>query len=951
MNQTVRGWTLSVILGAGAVATFAVAPTIVQAQQSGLITGRVTNASGDFPIGDAEVLVPALGLRTRTDRDGRFRLTGVPVGRHAVEARYLGAETLVVEVDVTAQQAGDVAFRLASQAGVSAGTTLETVLVVGQVAGQRAALNRERNAINNIEVLSSDAIGNFPDENVAEALQRVPGLSIQRDQGEGRFVTIRGLNADFNTTTVNGLRIPAPGADSRAVNLDIVSSDLVESVEISKSVTPDMDADSVGGNIEISTLTALDLGNTWSATLEGSYNDLLGKTSPRGTLSGTRLMSVGDGFENFGISASLDYFERDYAVYNVESGEWPLTEAPDGRMIRSTETAEQRDYELSRERLGLTVNFDFRPDAASQYFLRTLYSRFADNEIELEHEYLFEEGDITELTETGGLFENAAIEKRGKETTATRTITAIQFGGENALDTWTLDYRVGYAQADTKEPFSLGTAFIFEGLNIGYDLNNGREAPVLFAQNLALAEDPENYALDLVELESDRTEEDEITLQFNAGRDVTWGTIPARLKFGLQARLREKSDDQNNSNFEDFDQDYTLSEVVGAAPRTDYSLGRFGPAVDTERLRQFFAANRDNFGINEQDFIVDSFAEDFRFEEDIYAGYLMTEMSLGRLELLAGLRVEQTNSRQQGFRTVVDENINDGRPTVEPFAGKNDYTDVFPNLQGVYRLSDRLHLRGALTRTMSRPRYFDAAARQLLEIEGEGDEIERTAEIGNPDLKPLYANNLDVELTAYPSRLSAASVGLFYKDIEDFFVETDVAGRIEGFDGFDSVSQVINGDSARVLGIELSYVQEFGFLPSPWDGFLLSANYTHVDTKADVPFRSGSIPLPQQADNIANLAIGYEKYGYSLRLAANYRSDVFDGINDPEDASQDEFFDSELRFDFRGQYSLNSNVTLLVNLLNLTDENFFAYYGDSRFSRQFDLFGRTVEAGVKVAFR
>ena len=276
--------------------------------------------------------------RTSTDRSGRFSFPGVPAGSYEIEVSYVGlpsqTESVIVQADQTVLV--DIALGDADQ--------LDRMIVVGQSAVQSASLARERSALNNVNVLSADAIGQFPDNNVAEALQRVPGLSLERDQGEGRFVVIRGANANFNTTTINGLRIPSTADDNRGVNLDVVSSDLVESVEISKSLMPYQDADAVGGNIEIKTLSAFDLGNTISGRIEGSHNETLDQTSPRLGLTGTRLFSIGGGKNNLALSGSVNYFDREFAVDNVEGGEWPLVEAPGGGEFRSPESAEQRDY-------------------------------------------------------------------------------------------------------------------------------------------------------------------------------------------------------------------------------------------------------------------------------------------------------------------------------------------------------------------------------------------------------------------------------------------------------------------------------------------------------------------------------------------------------------------------------------------------------------------------------
>ncbi|MEE4640006.1 MAG: TonB-dependent receptor [Wenzhouxiangella sp.] len=917
----------------------AISMSALARQPTGQIAGIVESATESFKFQGATIRVLGTDRRAATDRDGRFRFTGLAPGVYELRIEYVGVPAKTVSVSVTGGEATEVSVQLDQD--------MDRIMVVGQKARQSAALSRERAAINNINVLSADAIGQFPDNNVAEALQRVSGLSLERDQGEGRFAVIRGANANFNTTTVNGLRIPGPEDGSRAVNLDVVSSDLVDSVEISKSLMPDQDADAVGGNIEISTLSGFDLGNSLRASVEGSYNEKLEKTSPRASLTGTRLLSVGSGVDNLAISGSVNYFDRKFAVDNVEAGIWPEFELDDGSVVRVPEAAEQRDYELSRERVGGVFNVEFRPDDQSQYYLRTLYSEFSDNEIELEHEYIFEDATPLEISADGGLFSDGEVERRGKETTATREIFSLSVGGENSFDRWVVDYQAGYAEASTSEPFSLGTALIAEGLDIGYDFtgSGGREAPNLFGTDLGALEDLTAYELDLVELESDETQEEELSLALNLTRELAWGDNPGRLKFGAKIRSREKFNDANNTNFVDFGGDFTLADLAGPGER-DYQLGRFGPYISTSILRDFYRANGANFEIDPVDFLLDSEGEDYSLEEDIYSAYVMTDVTLGQLDLLAGLRVESTDISQAGFRAIVNEDVNDGIPTIEAFSADNDYTDFFPNLQALYTINNNWQLRAAYTRSMGRPGFEDAGARQVVEIEGG----ETVAEVGNPDLKPFYSNNFDLELSYFDDgALGAASVGIFYKDIEDFFVTTNIAGQAP-FEDFDEVSAVVNGDKGEIFGVELSYIQEFAFLPAPFDGLLLIANYTWIDSEAEVPFRDSKLPFPQQSDNIANIALGYDGGPISLRLALNHRGEYFDGIEEEDDPSQDRFVSAETRLDFTSKYQFTENVTGILNVSNITDEPFYAFLGDKRFANQYDEFGRTVEFGLEVRF-
>lgn len=912
---------------------FALTAANAAADDTGRIRGKVVDDTGDYGFQGARVEIEGLDRSATSDRQGGFRFRDVPAGTYTINVNYLGAVAKQIKVEVTA---GETAMAEAVLGG-----TVEEMIVSGQAAGQSAAANRERSAVNNINVLSSDAIGEFPDQNVAEALARVPGVSSKRDQGEGRYAVIRGISPEFNSTTINGLRVPSPENDNRAVNLDIIGSGLTESVEVTKSVTPDMGADAIGGNVEISTLNAFDLGNSTSFSLVGSNESVSGATSPRAEFTTTRLFDVFGGTDNFGVAASVNYFDREFELHNIESGVWK-----DEGNVRAAQEMEHRDYELNRERLGGTVSFDYSPDPNSEYYLRTVYSEVEEFENELENPYKFEDGNLTELSDDGATYEDGVIERVGKSSTGTQQIYNVQLGGKNELEDWALDYSVGHAVASDETPDTMESLWLGEGLTMGYDVSGNRQKPDLFVEDPG--NDASTYELDALEDEDETTEETQNTLEFNAKRDTMFAGNPSTVKFGGQARQVEKTNDLNLTLYDDFEKTLTLDQF--ASDSVKFPLGDFGPTPDTDAVREYFNEKRDEFIANENETAIENNLEDYTLDEDIYAAYMMSESEIGRLSVLGGLRVEHTDLGQTGTQLTLDENTNDGAPQFQDLEEDKSYTDFFPNLQMRYRFSDRFEMRGAFTQTIARPGFEAAAARQAIEIEGSGPDQEKVAEVGNPDLDPLHSTNFDLEGTYYAGEgLGLFSAGLFYKQIDDFFVNTDVAGEGE-FEDFDEVAQTVNGDTADVLGLELNWVQQFGYLPSPFDGLLMTANYTRTDSEADVPFRDESITLPDQSDNIANLSVGYDKYGVSTRLAAQYRDEAFSEVEDPSDPAQDRFSGENLRLDLNSQVRIVEGWHATFNVINITEEPEYWYRGKPRYNSQYDAVGRTVEAGIQAKF-
>lgn len=922
--------------------------TCAHAQGAGVITGTVTDATGEYPFPDAEVRIDEERARTVTGRDGRFRFTNIPAGVHELVAEYAGALPERMQVTVVDGQTATVEIRIGGGGEQENTNQLKGLLIDSQAAGQAAAISRRRNAASVIDVLSSDSVGNFPDQNVAEALQRAPGVSVQRDQGEGRFVVIRGIDPNFNSTTINGMRIPGPEAGSRAVNLDAISSDLVESVVITKAITPDMDGDAVGGNIEVNTLTAFDMGGrSGSITAGASYNTTNEKASPDVSATYTDLFSLG-GEDNLGLAFAVSQFDRDMVSDGIEAAPWEMTETPGGAEVRALLEGEQRDYVLTRKRTSVSLNFDFRPNDWSEYYLRTMYSEFDDAETKEENIFKFEDGDIQSLTANSGEFTGAEYEKAHSDSNKIVEINSYSLGGENNLDRWTVDYSLGYATAGEQGDLEITGESVAENVAMGYDRSGDAQQPLLYVigEQGTRASD---FILNSAEGESVFNEERELALVLNLQRDFEWGETPGYIKFGIKTRQREKENNIDITIYEEFGDTYTIADFAQDSPVHHPPRGDFGPAVDRDKYRNFFYGNRANFTVNETDSFIDSAGEDFDIEEDINAAYIMANAEFENITLLGGLRLEQTDYSAAGTQVTIDENVNDGEPELSAFSDSKSYDHLLPNLHFHYRLRDNMAVRAAYTATIARPGFEAAGPWQFVEVEGSGDEIERVAERGNPDLEPLESSNFDLRWEYYPTGVSMMSAGVFYKDISNYFLNTNVAGA-PPFEAFDEVYQVVNGGDAELFGLELAMVRQFDFLPGAWNGFLLDASYTYTDSDSDLPERSSGIPLPGQSDHIASLALGYEKYGFTLRLAAAYRSEFFDGTDDPSDPAFDRYQDEHLQIDFTGKYRFNERIQVYLNVVNLNDEPLYAYWGSAEFNSQYEEYGPTVESGIRLDF-
>ncbi|MDO6694802.1 TonB-dependent receptor [Aliiglaciecola sp. 3_MG-2023] len=883
-----------------AMACFAALSCQTVLAEDGGIQGLLTDKSQTSYIQGAEVNIKELGQSTVSRRDGSFRFVNLPEGNYTLEVKYLGTPTIEVPVTI---RGGKIL-----QQDISVGAPakeLENVIVYGQRAGQASAINLQRVADSIKSIVSADAIGQFPDQNAAEALQRLPGLSIERDQGEGRFVGIRGIDPNLNNVTINGVNVPSPEGGVRSVALDVIPSELIQGLEVSKSVTSDMDADAIGGSIEVKSLSAFDRqGTSASVNVQGSQNQLRDEMSPK--ISG----SVTNVFDDvFGVAAALSYAKRDFGSDNIESN--------------GDDEIEQRYYSISRERIGAAVNLDFRPDFNNRYYLRTLYSSFADDEYRMANTFTFDG-------------EDSEIERGSKDREETQTILSISAGGEHHLDDWLVEYQVGYSKADEDDPQALYYTFVGEEMAIDSDMQG--QIPQITQD--AAAMDLANYELDEVSLEKSLAEDTETMLKADFTRlfDLQDGSF--ELKFGAKYRGREKTTTADIFIYDgDFDD---IDPTMFSVDQPDWGLGDFGPGLNRSGLRNYFNQNSTSFELAELDSEVESNGASYVSNEDIFAAYIMGRYEWDKLTVVAGVRYEDTDFNTSGMRVELIENEQTDVEEVvnTPWESDRSYDHLLPSLNLRYEFTDKLIARAAFTQTLSRPKFEDAAAFQIIESKTEEDEgefiTEREAEVGNPELNPFESDNFDLTLEYYPGDIGVLSAGYFYKNIDNFVIIADVADSPE-WDGFDEVMQPINGESAKVSGLELSWVKAFD------NGLLLSANGTFSSSDATTLLDGERFEtsLPNQSDKIGNFTVGYESNLMSLRLTMTYKSENLEEI----DGDLIRMEDDHQQLDFTSKYFIQQNMYLYFNAINITDEGFYNYFDQRSINAQYEEYGRTFELG------
>lgn len=963
------------------------------AAQAGVIEGKVTDGAGSTPLDGAIVRVAETGQVVAAGRDGRFRIASIPAGTYTLIVTYVGAEqqryTVTLDTDASVARPD---LKVGADFDV-----VDNVLVVGQRGALNSALSQQRASDKVITVLSSDAIGQLPDENVAEAARRAAGVNVLNDQGEGRFISIRGADPNLVSTTINGVRIPSPEAEARQTPLDVIDSDILSAIVITKSLTPDIDGDSIGGNVEIRTLSGLDQENLLlkfkAAGLYANQTEDFGHRYS--AVAANRFL---DG--RLGVAGSLAWQQRNFGSENIEvDGPEYLFE---GALAYPGEL-EQRDYIIRRERLSGALNFDYQATDALKLFVTGIYSNFSDDEIRTRVENKFGDGEfnaaasgpaLAVITATGD--DEYEVDRDVRSRFEEQTIYSIVTGAEYQSGALSFDWSAAYSFADEREPNASVTTFranFDEGL-FGVDLSDPILPLLAFPDAAAEAAyfDPDNFEFDEREVVNGITEDDELAFTANLRYDTELFGAPGYLETGGKVRLRDKFLAQTIDIFDGFDGDDLL--LTDFQTTRDYRLDRINPVPDPIAFDAFFTANRDLFELNEIDSAIDSASPDYEASENIFAGYALAQRNFGaRVSVVAGVRVEHTDYAARGNSVLVQEfedafagdvtgvlDPNDLIPApvtpgtliaedvefefdadenetaleavrvfTAPVDARNSYTDVLPSVNVKWDLSENVVARFGYYKSLARPNIEAAAPRVAIE---QGEDL--AAEAGNPNLNRQRAHNIDATLEWYPGQSSLISGGFFWKSIDDFIAPVQTSLEISGV-LFDEVSTFENLATARILGFEATLQKPLDFLPGLLDGFIVSANYTFIDSEATLD-DGRQISLPGQSRHVATGILGYEKGPVSLRFATTYRDEYLDEIGSSEDAdgtALDRFVDSHLQLDVTGKYQITDRFQIFAEAKNINNRPFVASVrpeGFGRLNSQFEEYGWSARFGAQFVY-
>jgi len=958
----------------------------VAQERKGTISGHITDSSGGVLQG-AEVSIEAKAIKVASDVQGQFFIRDLEPGSYTLLVTYVGFANSTQTVTVTGGQVATIDIKLAPQS-----QNLEVLVTADRPSAEAEAVNRERSADNIVQVIPADVIRSLPNANMADALGRLPSVTLERDEGEGKYVQIRGTEPRLTNTTIDGMNVPSPESGVRQIKFDAIPADIVESVEINKTLQANMDGDGIGGSVNLVTKTAGER-PTISVGGMGGYMPILGG---RGQVETTGTVGQRWGHDKrWGtlIGGSYDWTGR--GIDDIEPVS-DLATFPNGTTQLWKDAQDVREYRYNRSRWGLAGSTDYKLAEGSNIYVRAMFSNFknyGDRWVYslTDNTPIFNPLNPSQYPNAPTLFGSNGCSIDSNQTLSNGSpnpdygnencgvaasfntqdrrpnigIGSILLGGKHVLTTtwYAWDVSAGRSYDQNVAP---GTASFSTNLptsNCQYspstttNIYRPQWTPACFTE----AYNPANLSLNNINIAYGLSAQVNIQATGAMAKRYHLGSHLSTIEVGGKFRNAHK-----------FDDTYSITSTpVGNIPLTQFPsqfsnsnyynhLYNLGPNPTYETIAKYLSANPAAFtaaSTQGQD------PANYDLVEKVSAGYVMNTIDLSnRVRVVAGVRFEGTNLATLSFDT--------GNNTLSVKAN-GSYLKILPSASLRYAFNGSTNLRLVYGRGLSRPDPQDIAQAVTYTTSGSPGNLKNLVTLGNPNLVAETADNFDVLIEHYLNPFGMISAGFFYKRLTDPIVTqtfvlqnyqpTPIAPK-----GTYTATQPINAGSAWISGFEASYLQHLTFLPGAFRGLGLSANYGYTDSQANgLPGRSDHPRLLRNAPNTWNISPTYDLGRFSIRMGLSYnQANIYsysyqDGTPTQDGTPStptpgglkgpfsDLYFYSHLQVDAQGSIRLSHGLSFVMYGLNLTNEVFGFYQGSPEFMIQREYYQPTYAAGFR----
>lgn len=915
----------------------------IEATNMGSISGRVTDTDKNTLPG-ATIFIEDLHTGAVSDINGFYTLSNLKPGTYSVKVSYVGYSPIVKTVTVKKKEVAETNIVL------NEGVELQEVQVKGAFSGQRKALQLQKSNMGVTNVVSADQVGKFPDSNIGDALKRINGINVQYDQGEARFGQIRGTSADLTSVTVNGNRMPSAEGDTRNVQLDLIPADMIQTIEVSKVLTADMDGDAIGGSINLVTKNSPNH-SLFNITAGTGYTWVSDKMQWNlGATWGDRFFN-----DKLGIMASLSY---QYAPGGSDNAEFEYTVKDDALVLTEAQT---RQYYVTRERQSYSLSLDYEFNPLNKIGFKAIYNRRNDWENRYRVSYKKLNKDVEDQSV---VVQTKAGSSDNKDARLERQQTMdFTLDGEHYFGIVKLDWAGSFSRATEERPEERYMALKLKGSE-DYDFGSsivdaGTRKPY---SNLSLPsyDSDAKWKIDELTNQDEWIEENEWKAKLNMEIPLSTGLYGNKIKFGYKYTRKEKSKDIDFYDYTDVAEDYvsdwanyTSTKIRSGFFAGDQYVNNSIEFVDKSFLGALNFDKADGVEVLEEE------AENYEATEQIHAGYIRFDQQLGKkLDATLGLRLEHTRLATSGVNYTLEED-EDGEEVESLVATgeyTHNYTNLLPSLLLRYKVDDDTNIRASVTKSISRPKYSALVANKAINLADE------EATIGNPETDPTTSWNFDLSADYYFKSIGLVSVGLFYKDIKNVNVETIgyYIGADLGLSGSYAdtdfeVEQNMNAYDARIFGVEVAFQRDFGFICPALRclGFYGNYTYTHSSThnyNDALGIEEGDdVKMAGSPEHTANASLYFEKSGLSIRLSYNFASSFIDEMN-TDDRALDVYYDKVNYLDLNASYTWGKKAkfTVYAEATNLLNQPLRYYYGESDVTKQMEYYGVKLTAGLKV---
>ena len=900
----------------------------ISAQTNGDLKGTVSDEQGFLP--GAHVMLVSTKHSVVTSMDGNYYFSNVEAGDYTIKVSYIGYN--IYEESVSVSSTSTVVYNIKMEEGI---LNLNEVAVIGNRGGQAKALNTQKESITVKNVISEEQIKSFADLNTAEVLQRISGVTIQRDLGEGRFVAIRGTSPSLTNVTINGEQVAVSSGENRRVELDVISADQLSGIEVVKVITPDMDGNAIGGSVNLKTRSAFDNSKRlFNVKFGGGKSGNADKQNWRTSIDFSDILGEN---KKFGVSLNANWAVTNKERFNNEHKWGNRDDVNDNEIPFALRDTDIQRSVNQRDRLGLNGQLEYRFNDKNRIYFIGVFNYRWDDQMRQKLRVRWDKGDYLSATEVEGARVIRSLHDRLEE----QKVTSIMFGGEHRLGKVLMDYKFSTSDAFTKkDDGQLKPEFQLKNVNLRMtDLNS--KSPGWEVTNGINLSDGSNFELDALDNKIENTTNTVNTTALNFSLPMLLGADSGEFKFGAKNRSNSKDRQDIRQKWKwEGSNDLLLSQFeTGGDDIIIHSNYNLGSPLDSQGFRDFFNSNQGSgmFEAEERNDV--NFGEPYDAEESITGVYFMTNQTYGKLLVTLGLRTEFTNTDYTGTNLVLDDKefVSADQTTV-----KQSYTQVFPNMQFRYRVTENTNIRFAYSRDVAAPQFFDMVPYSITDID------EEETLIGNGNLDPTTSYNLDLLGEHFFKGIGILSGGLFLKDMDRFIFRS--TGVVSGgvYDGFD-FEKPVNGAGAKLFGYELTWQQQFTKLPGFLSGFGIYTNYTHTSS-SDIDLgpdsnRTDIDLLPYQMENVSNFALTYQKRRLTARIAANFSGKFIEEVG--ENSANDEWREEFTQWDISGNYDFSKGFSLFVEFSNINNRPRYNYIGIPSRAREHGVNGVSFNTGLR----